>query len=75
MTQEKAFESYKTWVQDLSMKQSTPEGGPTVVTPSESDSLHPADVTDDETITISPTTLSPTLENGTIVTASSNRFR
>lgn len=53
------------------MKQSTPEGGPTVFTPSEVDLLHPANVTSDESTTIPPTTLSPISENGTTaVTAS-----
>jgi hypothetical protein len=59
MTLEKATESYNSWLQQLSTKQS--EGGPTVYIPSENDSI------DNST---APTTLSPTTEISTTVAAS-----
>jgi hypothetical protein len=59
MTLAKATESYNSWLQQLSTKQS--EGGPTVYIPSENDSI------DNST---APTTLSPTTEISTTVAAS-----
>ena len=72
MTMAKANESYNIWLQQLAMKQSTPEGGPTVFTPStEPDPLDPVNVTisSDESTTIPSTNLPPTIENGPTVAA------
>ena len=66
MTLETATASYKTWLQELSTKQS--EGGPTVFIPSEND---PSDFGDNSTTTAPPATLSP--ENSTTLAASQDR--
>lgn len=65
MTLEKANESYSSWLQQLSTKQS--EGGPTVYIPSENDS---SDSIDNST---TPTTLSPTTEISSTTVAASHQ--
>ncbi|EFX80474.1 hypothetical protein DAPPUDRAFT_304147 [Daphnia pulex] len=65
MTLEKANESYSSWLQQLSTKQS--EGGPTVYIPSENDS---SDSIDNST---APTTLSPTSEISVTTVAASHQ--